>query len=164
MKCYLSKGIYSVVPNLPDIPFQNAFHLRDGFYIQFPVKINKDLKTAIVNDNKQKQSIIKTFSNFTYHISIPSSGIIPYPFFIHSIKGNGIVSFDEKKYYNIGSNELDEKINKWDNFLFPIFFQSYDSISVNYILNTIRFNLKKENELTIKGKNLDKLEILLVKN
>jgi hypothetical protein len=164
LRCYLFPGIYSVEPVLPKIDFQPDIYLKDDFYIQFPFKYKRNLETAVVNNNKQKATKITDFTNLVYFISIPSSGIIPFPFFIHSIEGVGNVSFDQISSYKIGSKELEEKINKWDDYLFPVFFQSMDSIKINYLLNPNRFSMKEENTLIIYGDNIDSLDVQLVRN
>jgi len=162
--CYLSKNIYAVDPVLPRIDFQSEIFLKTDFYIQFPYKHKKDLKTAVINNQRQDQTDIMDYTNFIYFISIPSTGIIPYPLFIHSIEGNGSVSFDQNKAYRIGSKELNDKINKWDDLLLPLYFQSFDSIKINYLLNPIRFKMNKKNTLIIYGDNIDSIDVQLVKN
>ncbi len=164
LKCYLYPGIYSVEPNIPKIDFQPDIYLGNNYYIQFPFKQNKDLATAVVNNNKQERTLIKDFAIMSFTITERSQGIIPYPFFIHSIEGKGNVRFNDTQSFQIGSKELDDKINKWDAFLFPIFFQSLDTLRINYLINPHRFSLKEENTLIIYGEEIDSIEVQLKEN
>ena len=164
MMCYMHPDAYTVIPELPDITFQSAIYLGPGYYVQFPKVNDPVLMTATINDSKEKPQPIEEYANFLYCITNSSNGVIPFPFLIHSIEGNGVVSFDQKTYYEAGSKKLEEKINNWDEFNYPVFFNSRDSLKLNYILNPERFSLKKENTLLLIGKNIDSLEVLLLKD
>lgn len=102
-----------------------------------------------------ENSYVSFFKNIKLSISENYRGKIRNPMVIQSFSGEGVIKYKNQEIDNLDDYKMD--FNKFSDDVEII--EAKKNLSIFYLINPIRFSLKKENILEIEGENCELYEV-----
>jgi|GEM_PF-158204 len=129
----------------PDVNLKFTVPSKGQLY--FPTIFAPDLKS--MNGN-----LVPLYSNMKLIIPSGWTGDVDIPLVIQTIKGSGMISLHGETF-EVGSNNLQDKLEKGDNFYHQVkILSSQGNVEIIYLVNPKLFTMKPINTMVLEGKNI----------